>query len=182
MKHSHLDIQVLQILTDAIINDLPDVDSGKSASHLLQKCLELFGRINSITINNPDVLRLYTQLVMLRKTDVDEKKAVQYLQQAYRAATSNPTWIYNEDATLNILTLCSNLAQVYLDCATDVSDIQKRKMLGSAKLSLQSVLRKVEEQEWSNANIIEELTRVKNYFTTINNKVIEINNTLSTKV
>lgn len=177
-----MDIQVLQILTAAIKNDLTDVDSGTSASHLLQKCLELFGRINSTTINNPDFLRLYAQLLVLRKTDVDEERAAQYLQQAYHAATSNSTWYHSEDTTLDVLTLCSNLAQAHLDCATDVSDVKKRKILGSAKLSLQRVLKKVEEQEWSNVNIIKELTRVKNYFTTINNKFIQTNYTLCKNV
>lgn len=173
LKNNHLDIQVLQILTNAIINNINDAD-GNLACCLLQNSLELFGRITSNIVNNPDVWRMYAQLVVLKKTDIDEEKAAQYLQQAYRYATSNPKWCHSEDTTLNVLELCCNLAQAYLRCVTDIAVVKKRKMLGSAKLSLQGVMKKIKEQEWNNTNIIEQLMEIEKYLAIITNELEQI--------
>ncbi|XP_024886619.1 tetratricopeptide repeat protein 27 [Temnothorax curvispinosus] len=173
LKNNHSDIQVLQILTNAIINNVNDAD-GNPASRLLQNTLELFGRITSNTVNNPDIWRMYAELVALRKTDVDDERAAQYLQQAYRFITSNPKWCRNEDTTLNVLELCCNLAQAYLRCATDIAIVKKRKMLGSAKLSLQGVVKKIKEQAWDNADIMNQLMKVERYLATITNELEQI--------
>lgn len=174
LKTNHLDIQVLQILTNAIINNIIDAD-GNSAFRLLQHSLELFGRITSSnTINSPDIWRMYAELVTLRKTDIDQEKAAQYLQQAYRIATSNPKWPHRKETTLNVLELCHNLAQAYLHCVKGIAIVKKRKMLGSAKLSLQGVVKKVKEQEWNNTNIIEQLTKVEEHLTIITNELEQI--------
>jgi len=173
LKNSHLDVQVLQILTNAIIKNINDAD-GNPTSRLLQNSLELFGRITSNVVNNPDIWRMYAELVVLRKTDVDEEKAAQYLQQAYRFITSNPKWCHSEDTTLNVLQLCCNLAQAYLRCTADIAVVKKRKMLGSAKLSLQGVVKKVKEQEWNNTNIIDQLTKVEDYLLTVTNELEQI--------
>ncbi|KAM0734749.1 Tetratricopeptide repeat protein 27 [Formica fusca] len=174
LKNNHLDIQVLQILTNAIINNIIDAD-GNSASRLLQNSLELFGRITSFnTINSPDIWRMYAELVILRKTDIDKERAAQYLQQAHRIATLNPKWSHREETSLNVLELCCNLAQAYLRCTKDIAAVKKRKMLGSAKLSLQGVVKKIKEQEWNNTNIIEQLTKVEEYLTIITNELEQI--------
>ncbi|XP_071633048.1 tetratricopeptide repeat protein 27-like [Temnothorax longispinosus] len=173
LKNNHSDIQVLQILTNAIINNVNDAD-GNPASRLLQNTLELFGRITSNTVNNPDIWRMYAELVALRKTDVDNERAAQYLQKAYRFITSNPKWCRNEDTTLNVLELCCNLEQAYLRCATDIAIVKKRKMLGSAKLSLQGVVKKIKEQAWDNADIMNQLMKVERYLATITNELEQI--------
>jgi len=176
LKNNHSDTQVLQILTNVIINNINDAD-GNSASRLLQSALELFGRITSNTINNPDIWRMYAELVALRKTDIDNERAAQYLQQALRFITSNPKWYRHEDTTLNVLELCCNLAQAYLRCVTDIAVVKKRKMLGSAKLSLQGVVKKIKEQEWDNTNITEQLRKVESYLATITNELEQIKST-----
>lgn len=173
LKNSHSDVQVLQILTNAIINNINDAD-GNPASRLLQNTLELFGRISSNVDNNPDIWRMYAELVVLRKTDVDEERAAQYLQKAYRFITSNPKWCRSEDTALKVLELCCNLAQTYLRCTTNITAIKKRKMLGSAKLSLQGVVKKIKEQEWNNTNFIEQSTKVEDYLVTITNELEQI--------
>ncbi|KAG5315713.1 TTC27 protein, partial [Acromyrmex insinuator] len=172
LKSNHLDVQVLQILTNAIVNNINDAN-GNPASRLLQNSLELFGRITSNILNNPDIWRMYAELVVLKKTDVNEERAAQYLQKAYRFITSN-SWSHSEAATLKVLDLCCDLAQAYLRCTTDIAVIKKRKMLGSAKLSLLGVVKKVKEQEWSNTNIIEQLIKVEEYLATITNELEQI--------
>lgn len=173
LKNRHLDIQVLRILTDAIVKDINDAD-GNPASRLLQKSLELFGRLASI--HNSDTWRMYARLVALKKTDADDEKAAQYVQQAHRIATSDPTWSRSEDKTLNVLELCCELAQAYLHCTTDAID-KRRKALGSAKLSLQGVVKEVKRQEWSNSNIIEQLTKVEEYLAVVIGDLDQIKST-----
>ncbi|EZA47362.1 Tetratricopeptide repeat protein [Ooceraea biroi] len=173
LRGNYSDIQVLQILVDAIINNINDAD-GNTASRLLQSSLTLFGRITSSTTNSPDIWRMYAQLTALRKTDVDAEKAAQYLQQAHRAAVSNPNWPRSEDTIQNVLELCRHLAQAYLRCITDIAIVKKRKMLGSAKLSLQAVVKKVKEQERSNENIDEQLAKVEEYLAIITNELEQI--------
>lgn len=173
LRHSHLDVQVLRILTGAIINNINDAD-GLPAIRLLHKSLELLGRLSSNICNNADIWIMYAQLTALKKTDVDEEKATQYLQQAHRVAISNPKWFSAEDTTLNVLELCCILAKAYLSCITNVTTVKKRKMLGSAKLSLQGVIKKVEEQQWNNLDIIEQSKRVEEYLTTVTNELERI--------
>jgi len=158
---------------NAIINNINDAD-GNPAFRLLQNSLTLFGRITSNIVNSPDIWRMYAQLTALKKTDIDEEKAAQYLQQAHRAAISNPKWFQSENTTQNVLELCCHLAQAYLRCATDITIVKKRKMLGSAKLSLQAIVKKVKEQEWNNENIIEQLTKVEEYLSIIMNEFEKI--------
>lgn len=171
MKGVHLDIQILRKLTDAIVDDINDAN-GNPASRLLQKSLELFGRL-SFKVDDAHIWRMYAQLVALKKTDVDDEKAAHYLQQAYRVATFSSHWSNNKDQTLYVLELCCDLTQAYLCCATDAVS-KKRKMLGSVKLSLQKVVKEVKKQEWTHSNILESLTKVEEYLTAITNKLDEI--------
>lgn len=175
LKNSHLDVQVLQILVDSITNNINDAYENP-ASLLLESSLELFGRISADTknISCPDIWTMYAQLIVLKKTELHIEKAAYYLQQAYRAATSNQKWFRCEDITLNVLTLCCNLAQMYLSATTDLTAAKKKKLLGTAKLSLQGVVRKVKEQEWDNTNIIEQLTNVEKYLMNVTDKLQQI--------
>ena len=92
LKNHHLDVQILNILTNAILNNINDSEENP-AQRLLPKVLELFGRISSFVHNNSDVWRMYGHLTALKNTDTDDEKAVQYLQQAHRAAVSDPPWL-----------------------------------------------------------------------------------------
>ncbi|XP_012233056.1 tetratricopeptide repeat protein 27 [Linepithema humile] len=179
LKNSHLDVQVLQILVDAIINNINDA-YGNPASLLLESSLELFGRITSDTksISCPDIWTMYAQLTVLKKTEMHIEKAAYYLQQAHRAATSkDQKWFRSENTTLNVLTLCCNLAQMYLSNTTDITVAKKKKLLGTAKLSLQGVVRKVKEQDWDNTNIVEQLTNVEEYLTNVTDELQQIKST-----
>ncbi|XP_014478337.1 PREDICTED: tetratricopeptide repeat protein 27 [Dinoponera quadriceps] len=172
LKGAHLDVQVLRILTDAIVNDISDAN-GNPASRLLPKSLELFGRL-SVKMDNAHIWRMYAQLAVLKKTDVDDEKAAHYLQKAYRVATCDPHWSDNEDQTLYVLELCCDLAQAYLRCADPDAVNKKRKMLGSAKLSLQKVAKEVKKREWTHSSILEPLAKVEEYLTVVTNDLDEI--------
>lgn len=89
IKGEHVDVQVLTILSKAIINNLKDAD-GNPAQNYLQKTLELFGRLTASVSTNSDVWRLYGELTLQKNNDIDHQKAAQYFQRAYRAAVADP--------------------------------------------------------------------------------------------
>lgn len=100
-----------------------------------------------MVLTNSEIWRLYAQLTILNGTELDAQKAAQYLQRSYRAAISDSRWAESAEGTLNVLDLCIQLAEAYLNCYINVSIGQKRSMLGSAKLCLQSVLSRVKNQD-----------------------------------
>lgn len=173
MKSHHLDVQVLDILTNAVLNNVND-SNGISAQKLLPKVLELFGRITSFISNNSDVWRMYGQLIILKKTDVDNEKAIHYLQQAYRIAISDSKWLLQEESVEKILQLCCILAEIYLQHASNCELKKKKTLLASAKLSLQGIVKKVKDQEWNIDKICICLNRVERYLDTIIIKLEQI--------
>ncbi|XP_031831072.1 tetratricopeptide repeat protein 27-like [Nomia melanderi] len=173
LKNNHLDIQVLDILTRAILNNVNDFD-GNPAQRLLSKALELFGRISSLLLNNSHIWRMYGQLTALKNTDIDNEKAAQYLQQAHRAAVSDTTWFKQEESTENVLQLCCLLAEMYLRCASNCDVKKKRTLLASAKLSLQGVVKKVKDHDWKNEKIQTYLQESEESLNTIVNELEQI--------
>lgn len=161
IKGQHLDVQVLVILSKAIIDDINDAE-GNSSRKILPKALELFGRITSSIPNNSEVWRLYAELNSLNNDDLNNQKTAQYLQRAYRASVSDPKWFQRIESVKHVLEMCVKLAEVYENCSQNCSDVQKRGLLGSAKLSLQSVVKKVKDQEFSEQQeIIDHLQKVE---------------------
>ena len=84
-----MDIQVLTILSKAIINDIKDSDGNDSRKYL-QKALELFGRLTAVVTTESDIWLMYGELTLLKNNNIDNQKAAQYYQKSFRAALSNP--------------------------------------------------------------------------------------------
>ncbi|XP_048265483.1 tetratricopeptide repeat protein 27 [Bombus terrestris] len=166
LKNHHLDVQILDILTDAVLNNVNDSD-GKPAQKLLPKVLELFGRITSFIPNNSDVWRMYGQLTFLKKTDIDNDKALHYLHQAHRIAVSDPKWLLQEESVQKVLQLCCMLAEMYLQYVSNCEPKKKRTLLASAKLSLQGIVKKVKDKEWNIEKICLSVEKVEKYLNTV---------------
>lgn len=166
----------MEILTNAIVNDIKDADGKSCRNLLLLPTLQLFGRITSRITNNSDLWRLYSELTMLKKTDVDDQKAIQYLQKAYRAAVSDPKWFQMQNTTLSVLQLCCKLSKTYLRCSSYCTDQlkSKRALLGSAKLALQGVIKKVKDIYSENAEVMKSLQQVEEHFKVISSELEKI--------
>lgn len=162
LKGQHIDVQILEILTQAIIQDKPDANEQPSRK-FLQDALKLFGHLTSLVPNNADVWRMYGELTALKETDIDKQKAAQYLQRAHQAATANVTWVQTQESAKRVLELCHLLAHAYLASSKNCSLKQQRSMLGSAKLSLNGVVKRVKDQQWLDQLVISEsLQKVEN--------------------
>ncbi|XP_014205573.1 tetratricopeptide repeat protein 27 [Copidosoma floridanum] len=163
VKGVHVDIQVLTILSKAIIDELKDSD-GNSSRKFLQKTLELFGRLTSMTATDSDIWRLYAELTLLKKDKIDNEKAARYLQRAYQAAVANPRWFTTIEDSNKVLETCKRLAEASLKSTEHCAVQQKRQILASAKLSLQSVVRKIKDLAWEDmSDIAENLSTVEEY-------------------
>ncbi|XP_058808371.1 tetratricopeptide repeat protein 27 [Phymastichus coffea] len=162
IKGEHIDIEVLTILSKAIINNLNDADRNPSQRNL-QKALELFGRITASVSSNSDIWRLYAELTLQKNNEIDNQKAAQYFQRAYRAAVADSRWFKNVKDANNVLDTCVRLAEANLYNLHNVAVAHKRTILGSAKLSLQSVVKKIKDLNWEDqSGILENLEKVEN--------------------
>ena len=178
LKGQHIDVQVLSILAKAVKDNKTDAD-GNPSRKFLSKTLQLFGRLTALVINNSDIWCLYAELTVLNNTELDNQKAGQYLQRAYRAAISDPRWFQSVPATNNVLKLSCNLGETYLKCYENASIAQKRSMLGSAKLCLQSVLSKVKSHELiEQAQVAERAAAVDQLLTIITSEFDKVKATI----
>ncbi|XP_014296423.1 tetratricopeptide repeat protein 27 [Microplitis demolitor] len=174
-KSPHIDYQVLRILTNAICNNIND-NEGQPVKKNYDKALALFGRINASVPNDPELLQLYAELTVVQNTDTAIKKATEYLQRAYRSFVVDSRWHQNISTAKNVLQLCSNLADTYLRCCENTDDVKKKSMLGSAKLSLQSVITKVKQENLTDyQDIMQAIGELESKWETINNELMKIN-------
>ena len=176
IKGQHLDVQILHILSKAIIEDINDAEEN-SARKTLPKALELFGRITSLIPNNSEIWRLYAELNALNDNDISNQKTAQYLQRAFRAAISDPKMFQQVDSVQSVLEVCIKLARAYEHCSRNCTAVQKRSMLGSAKLSLQSVVKKVKDQEWTEKEIVNSLQNIEERLGVITSELEKIKQT-----
>ncbi|KAJ1522894.1 hypothetical protein ONE63_002036 [Megalurothrips usitatus] len=151
LKEKHVDVEVLEILGRAIIEDLPDCD-GVPCKALLDKSLQLLGRITAQVTNNWKVWRVYSRLTSAspNPTPETQTRAVQHMQKAHRAAVADASWVNDTKICMEVLGLTEELANVSLACAHETSNNkQSLSILSSAKLSLRSTLSKTKQQRFS---------------------------------
>jgi hypothetical protein len=229
IKGVYVDVEILNILSKSIINDVKDSD-GNSSRRYLKNTLELFGRLTASISNNSDIWRLYAELILLKNNNTENQKAIQYFQRAYGAAVSNPRYkrffyhnsigfqkndqVFNlkyinkinlffdlnlilnsiksthfiyfvyhcrwfttvEDAN-KVLNTCLRLAETSLNCIVNCSVVQKNAMLGSAKLCLQSVIKKLKDLMWEDQSAIaENLIKLEEYLKIILEEINTLKN------
>lgn len=135
-QEGHVDAQVLTILCDAIINT--------SARKYLNEALKLFGHLTAKVLTNSDVWRLYGDLTLVKEDDISEQKAMQYFQKAHKILVSDAKWARDEKNIARVLEICLKMAKT-IDKSLVLS--KKKDILGSAKLSIQSVLKKIKDED-----------------------------------
>ncbi|KAL7302481.1 hypothetical protein TKK_0005125 [Trichogramma kaykai] len=182
LKGTHVDVEVLAILTKAIVNDVKDF-YGNSSRQYLKRSLDLFGNLTSKVLKNADIWLLYAELTLLKKTEMDNQKAVQYIQRAYHC--ENPSSFKTVEDANRVLMTCIRLAEISLyssncgsseDAQGQKIEKENRFVLKCAKLILQSVITKMQNLKWADVSGIEEnLTTLKEHHKNIKEKLEEIN-------
>ncbi|XP_046664658.1 tetratricopeptide repeat protein 27 [Homalodisca vitripennis] len=147
LKEKHLDLEVLKILKTVAVRENSNV--GNLEIKMLRKqVLKLFGRLTSQVMNNSTLWRLYAEVAATEEpTPENRTKIAQYLQHAYRAGTQG-SWERDTDTCLQVMDLCMDLAEAYIQCSMrHCHSNEKVQMLSSAKLPLKSVLTKIEKEQ-----------------------------------
>ncbi|XP_054712172.1 tetratricopeptide repeat protein 27-like [Uloborus diversus] len=161
IKGKHQDSEVLAILVNAILKDLPDVNDVP-ASRLRKRTLELFGRLTSIITNDSQIWELYSSLYSyndecFKQKDVTEK-AYTFQQKAVRCQCVTDQWEKDFILCRNVLKSTLKMAQLCLSYIKHLEDELKLQQKSSAKLSIQNVVTRSKKcVEYFSASETEEL-------------------------
>ncbi|KAI5641769.1 tetratricopeptide repeat protein 27 [Phthorimaea operculella] len=155
------DVEVLTLLTRAVVQDSKDAD-GNGAARLRKRVLELFGRITSVHQNKPELWQLYSDIsptYLLRG---------QRLLKAYRGYTQSGKWSENPETCKKVIELALNLLDYSLKARQEAEEkdkLQADQQLSSARLTGQAVIRAAEKQDWP--EIKTSLEELKELFTNV---------------
>ncbi|XP_078671582.1 tetratricopeptide repeat protein 27-like [Branchiostoma floridae x Branchiostoma belcheri] len=147
LKDKHADVQVLQVLVDAVSQDLQD-NSGRPASRLRGKAVELFGRLTSKVTNNAQIWRLYARLHGDGQNEdaQENEKALQCLQKAHRCSTQSSGWDREPTSAGHVMDQALLLAQAAMTVSKrKTNSTEAIQSLSAAKMVLRQVGTKVRQ-------------------------------------
>ncbi|XP_066281764.1 tetratricopeptide repeat protein 27-like [Branchiostoma lanceolatum] len=145
LKDKHADVPVLEVLVDAISQDLQD-NSGRPASRLRGKAVELFGRLTSKVTSNAQIWRLYAKLHGDGHSEdaQENEKALQCLQKAHRCSTQTSGWDREPASTGEVMDQALLLAQVAMAVSKrKTNSTEAIQILSAAKMTLRQLGTKV---------------------------------------
>ncbi|XP_050523724.1 tetratricopeptide repeat protein 27 [Daktulosphaira vitifoliae] len=164
LKNKHVDLEVLQILVNAVQNDVKDENNRPVSDHK-KSLLQLFGRLTSQVQNDGKIWKLYADLEASNSCPNKEiaDKVLHHFQCAHRFTTQGNKWAQNTDVCLSVISLSMELANAYVSCFNNVENVeQKRRYLSSAKLMLVSVLSQIEKEQGILDGVKEDYEKLKN--------------------
>merc|ERR1719412_1913575 len=149
----HIDLEVLDILVNAIKRNLND-NYGRPCKMFKKSAKELFGRLTAENNFESKLWELYAELMTSQENDEnvtenDLFKAGQYMQKATATyMQSNKDWYKSSSSIKNGLELSSKYAETCLNVAsiTDNKN-QSIQQMASAKLTIKSIISKVKQNE-----------------------------------
>ncbi|XP_078590930.1 tetratricopeptide repeat protein 27-like isoform X2 [Branchiostoma floridae x Branchiostoma japonicum] len=145
LKDKHADVPVLEVLVDAVSRDLQD-NSGRPASRLRGKAVELFGRLTSKVTSNAQIWRLYARLHGDGKSEdaQENEKALQCLQKAHRCSTQTSGWDREPASAGEVMDQALLLAQAAMAVSKrKTNSTEAIQTLSAAKMALRQVGTKV---------------------------------------
>lgn len=145
LKEKHVDVQVLQILVQAIVENKED-NYGQQTGRLAAVVQKLLGRLTSQVTNNAQVWEVYADLIA-GNNDTEPTNAFrvsQLLQKAHRSAIQEKNWEKDMTSCMSTLKLLRKYVESCLDLLSkDSSSKENFQLASSAKLSLRSAISQV---------------------------------------
>jgi len=111
LKRKDLDIEALQVLVRAVLEDMDDY-RGMPVGRLLPKLFELFGHITSQITDNPAIWSLYADLSLSKETAQDSEKALHHLYKSHRCYLQNHQWEKNVSKIPEVMHVTARLFDV----------------------------------------------------------------------
>ncbi|KFM69476.1 Tetratricopeptide repeat protein 27, partial [Stegodyphus mimosarum] len=171
IKGKHQDSEILEILVNAIRNDLPDIN-GCPASRLKKRALQLFGRLTSLITTDSKVWELYSLLLCANESFISDKdtleRIVQFQQKAFRCCIQKGQWEKEFSMCKEVSRIALRLAEVSVLYVKILEGNLKNQQKVSLKLALQNVICRIEKSV-DNFQVSEKeelklsLTSMKNY-------------------
>jgi len=137
LKRKTLDVEVLQILTRAVIEDIPN-SNGVGASYLKPKLLKMFGHVTSLITSDADVWELYADVCLSEKTEERREKGLQYLYKSFRCYNQSTAWENNEKKVKHVMRVANKTTDVTQDICS--KDKGKMVLVTTTKMNLSNLV------------------------------------------
>ncbi|XP_062375724.1 LOW QUALITY PROTEIN: tetratricopeptide repeat protein 27 [Sardina pilchardus] len=147
LRDKFKDVQVLQVLVRAVVEDLTD-NQGICASNQKPKLKELMGRVTSCCSTDAQLWRIYARLYGDGQSNnaEDNEKALQFLSKAHRCETQASGWDKDLSTFREVMASAAHMANVSLNCCrAKTSHQEAMQMLNSSRLSLKSLTTKAKQ-------------------------------------
>ncbi|KAM7408112.1 hypothetical protein PAMA_002003 [Pampus argenteus] len=147
LRENYKDIQILQILVKAVVENLTD-SHGEPAGSLEPKLKELLGRVSSRHSNDSEIWRQYALLYGdgHGANPENNEKALQFLSKAHRCEVQAGGWEKEPALFKEVIKRTIDMGNVTISCSTMKSNpTEALQMLSSTRLSLRSLTTKAKQ-------------------------------------
>ncbi|XP_029306440.1 tetratricopeptide repeat protein 27 [Cottoperca gobio] len=147
LRENYKDIQILQILVRAVVDNLMD-NQGKQAESLRSNLKELLGRVSSRHSSDCDIWQQYALLYGdgHSSNPEDNEKALQFLSKAHRCKVQAGGWEKEPALFKEVIKRAINMGEVTMSCCKKKSNpTEAFQVLSSTRLSLKSLATKAKQ-------------------------------------
>uniref|UniRef100_UPI003AAC86D8 tetratricopeptide repeat protein 27 isoform X2 n=1 Tax=Centroberyx gerrardi TaxID=166262 RepID=UPI003AAC86D8 len=147
VREKYKDVQVLQILVRAVVENLTD-NRGEQAASLRPNLQELLGRVTSRHSTDSQIWQQYARLYGdgHSTNPEDNEKALQFLSKAHRCEVQASGWEKDPGAFKDVISRAVDIGNVTISCSKKKSNPQEAlQMLSSTRLSLRSLATKAKQ-------------------------------------
>ncbi|KAM4730229.1 tetratricopeptide repeat protein 27 isoform 1-T1 [Anableps anableps] len=147
LRENYKDVQILQILVRAVVENLTD-SQGAQAGSLTPKLKELLGRVSARHSSDAEIWRQYATLYGggHSSNPDDSEKALQFLSKAHRCEIQASGWEKDPVLFKDVITRAINMGKVSISCSEKKSNpAEALQMLSSSRLSLRSLATKAKQ-------------------------------------
>ncbi|XP_060943099.1 tetratricopeptide repeat protein 27 [Limanda limanda] len=147
LRENYKDIQILQILVRAAVENLTD-NQGVEAATYQPKLKELLGRVTSRHSHDAEIWRQYALVYGNGQSSKpeDNEKALQFLCKAHRCEVQAGGWEKDPCLFKEVMKRAIDMGEVTISCCkTKTNPTEALPMLSSTRLSLQSLATKAKQ-------------------------------------
>lgn len=147
LRENYKDIQILQILVRAVVENLTDCH-GELAGALQPKLKELLGRVTARHSSDSEIWRQYALLYGDGHSSDpgDNDKALQFLSKAHRCKVQAGGWEKEPALFKDVIGRAVTMGQVTISCSKNKSNpAEALQMLSSTRLNLKSLATKAKQ-------------------------------------
>ncbi|KAM4600061.1 tetratricopeptide repeat protein 27 isoform 1-T1 [Fundulus diaphanus] len=147
LRENFKDVQILQILVRAVVENLTD-SQGAQAGSLMPKLKELLGRVSARHSSDAEIWWQYALLYGGGRSSNpdDNEKALQFLSKAHRCEIHASSWENDPALFKEVIRRAINMGEVSISCSEKKSNpTTALQILSSTRLSLQSLATKAKQ-------------------------------------